>query len=170
MKLDYKLNLDLYEKCATLVNKFRWGGMIGLHEKVDEYASDLSIHEYRLLKYAISLIIDGRDPDNVFFFLEEVYEEIKENTPKEYDLHRNLRLIVKFASWIQCADVDSHTILLNALDDLRLASAYKNWRSMNEYDTSITFEQSQKISTEEWLRIRESNKTVKNYYDELFKR
>jgi len=159
VKLDYALNL--YEKCTTLVHVYKWDGLLGLRKKVDEHAEDLSGPEYCLLKYACDLITDGRDPNNIPFFLGEVYKGFVIKFPEDYESHRNLRLTQKFTSWIQLGDVDSHTVLLNALEDQELAGAYKNWKTIIEYDTSVTFVQSQTLSTEDWLKIRDSNEIVK---------
>lgn len=168
MKIKYELNLRLYEVGATLDNVARWNGLVHLRDYIKKYKDVLTQDEYEIFKYGIDLMTDGRSPEELDFFINEAYEKIRLINLSKYEMLKDLRLIIQFIKWIHRGNHQYHTILLNSLSDIELRAQYKNWVGFNEYDNEITFEQSKTITTEDWLRIRESNVLVKNYYESLF--
>ena len=169
MRIKYDLNLKIYEIGVVLDNVAKWKGLLELRDYIERYSNILNHDEYEMFKYGIFLITEGNDPQDVQFLLSEELEQIKIKEKENQLLHKNLRLIIKIINWLQQGPHQCHTILLEAIDDEELRTQYKNWIGVNEFDTNITFEESKGISTQEWLRIRDSNQIVKSYHDNQMK-
>ncbi|MCH4888920.1 hypothetical protein EZV73_15095 [Acidaminobacter sp. JC074] len=66
----YELNYKLFELCVELSNSYRWNGMMNLKTILTENEEHLEENLFDFLDYGITLLIDGRSPENVKLFAE----------------------------------------------------------------------------------------------------
>lgn len=166
MRLKYDLNLELYEILAMLSNYSRWKGQVALREEIKKYQPELHADIYSLLEYGVLLISSGHAPEFVSFLLDAEVDEIVHQSKPKYNQMKDIKLTVQFIKWFHIGDRDTHQVLLKTLKP-EVNGQYRNWLEINEYKLDLTFEESKNLSTEEWLKIRDSNSMVRNYYDNM---
>lgn len=170
MKIKYNLNLKLFEFGIVMSTIARFQGLLAFEYECSKALADIDEPLRNFIKYAIDLITDGTDPIYVEFLLSEELKIIERQYSDNAELLNDVRLMKFILQQIQSGQGDSIQTLLNSIDDRMLKSEYLNWAHLNQFDHRVTFEESKTLTSEERLRIMDSNPMVKKIFEDMFKK
>lgn len=149
MKYKYDLNIDLIEFCIVINNCRRWSGIDEQVEVLKSWKGRVNDVEYELMKYGLDLMIDGRDPKLVDFYMCEYIASICEIEAINFKMKQDLRLIKEAILWIHCGEGHRLEDLLSTIENPALKSDYKNWMYLNQFDFNLKREDVVKMNTAE---------------------
>lgn len=131
---NYELNLDVIEFCIVINNCRRWSGIDEQIKVIQNWKGKVNDLIYDLMAYGLSLMIDGRDPALVEFYVNEYVAKICEDHVLNYETKRDLRLVQATIVWIQNGEGHRVEDLLSNIENPVLRSEYKNWLYLNQFD------------------------------------
>ncbi len=143
---NYEVNLDVIEFCIVINNCRRWSGIDEQIKIIQSWKGKVNDHAYDLMAYGLGLMIDGRDPVLVEFFINEYYTKICEDYVLNHETKRDLRLVKTVVVWIQSGEGHRVEELLSTIENPVLRSEYKNWLYLNQFDFKLSLEGFRKMS------------------------
>lgn len=149
MNYKYDLNTDLIEFCIVINNCRRWSGIDEQVEVLKSWKGKVNDDVYDLMSYGLDLMIDGRDPKIVEFYLSEFIDTFCEAEEVHFKLKQDLRLVKAAILWIHSGEGIRLVDLLNTIENPALKSEYKNWMYLNQFDFYLKREDFIKMSTTE---------------------
>lgn len=164
MDYQYELNLKVFEFCVIISNSRRWCDIYEQQKLIKQWENQVSSLVYAVMSYGLDLMMDGRDPEMLDFYLNEFIEDIFDKQEIDNNEKKDLRLITSAIKWIHIAQGSRLEELLNGLKDTKLKSKYKNWVYFNKFDLELDYNTFEKMSYKELDKLREG----KEYIDEAY--
>jgi hypothetical protein len=161
---NYELNLDVIEFCIVTNNCRRWSGIDEQIKVLQNWKGKVNDLVYELMAYGLSLMIDGRDPALVEFYVNEYVAKRSEDHVLNHAMKRDLRLVQATIVWIQNGEGHRVEELLSTIENSVLRSEYKNWLYLNQFDFYLKREDFRKMSTADINELTQS----KPYIAEAF--
>ena len=161
---NYELNLDVMEFCIVINNCRRWSGIDEQIKVIQSWKGKVNDLAYDLMAYGLGLMIDGRDPVLVEFYVNEYVAKICEDHVLNDATKRDLRLVQATIVWIQNGEGHRVEELLSTIENPILRSEYKNWLYLNQFDFYLKREDFKRMSPADIHELTQSKPYIAEVY------
>lgn len=164
MDYQYDLNVRVFEFCVVISNSRRWCDIYEQQELIKKWNNKVSSTVYDVMLYGLELMINGREPEVLEFYLDEFIDGILVEREIDVKEKKDLRLVRSAIKWIHIGQGSRLEELLNGLDDADLKSKYKDWSYFNKFDLELDFKTFETMSYEELNKLREGKEYIVEAY------
>jgi hypothetical protein len=164
MEYKYDLNLRVFEFCIVISNSRRWCDIYEQEDLIKQWENRVSTRVYEVMSYGLDLMINGREPEVLEFFLDEFIDGILDEQTLDVKEKKDLRFVRSAIKWIHIGEGSRLEELLDGLNDAKLKSKYKYWIYFNKFDLELDFKTFETMSDEELNKLREGKEYIVEAY------
>ncbi len=160
MNYQYDMNVDTFMICVAIKNSRRWLDIYEQLEIIKLWKGKVSSEVHDLMSYGLDLMINGREPEIVDFFITEYIQRLIEDKKIDAVLNKDLRLVKLAILWMHCGEGYRLVELLSSIKDPEIKANYQNWMYINQFDCSLDIDDYNQMSEAEIQKLIKSKEYI----------